>query len=192
MAALMQVQHRQLKEAVEASQSSLGVIESMAELLVTCLGNGGKVLSAGNGGSACDATHLAEELVGFYKAGNRPAFPAISLVSDATVVTCIANDVGYDRIFVRQIEALGRPGDLLIVFSTSGNSANLVTALEAARARQMKTIALLGKSGGKMRGMADLEWIVPSDQTARVQELHTWALHCLLEAVEHSFVEPRA
>jgi D-sedoheptulose 7-phosphate isomerase len=142
------------------------------------------VLTAGNGGSAADALHLSEELVGRYR-DNRRALPAIALVSDGTALTCIGNDFGFDQVFARQIEALGQPGDVLVLFTSSGNSANLIFALEAARKKGVKTVALLGRGGGKLKGLADAEWIVPSPSGARVQELHGWALHVILEVVEN-------
>ena len=147
------------------------------------LSSGGKLLTAGNGGSAADALHLAEELVGRFDK-ERPALAAISLCGDPTLLTCIGNDYGYERLFSRQVEGLGRPGDVLVVFSTSGNSPNLVAALQAAKARGLKTIAVLGKTGGAALGLADHELIVPSSTTARIQEVHTFILHCWLTMIE--------
>jgi D-sedoheptulose 7-phosphate isomerase len=147
------------------------------------LAAGGKILTASNGGSAADATHLAEELVGRYK-GNRRALASIALNSDATALTCIANDSPFDAIYSRQIEALGREGDVLVVFSTSGNSPNILNALGAARQRGMVTVAMLDKSGGKARGRADHEIVIASQDGARVQEAHTLILHLWLELIE--------
>ncbi len=148
---------------------------------------GGKLLTIGNGGSAADAMHLAEELVGRYK-NNRRAFPAIALVADGTTLTCIGNDFGFDHIFSRQVEALGQPGDALVIFSTSGNSQNLILALEQAQKQGLKTVAFLGKGGGKLKDRAEAQWIVSSTNGARVQELHTWALHVILEVVEKALL----
>lgn len=155
-------------------------------ILIQTLQAGGKVLTCGNGGSAADALHLAEELVGKFLKPRR-SLPAICLAADPTLLTCIANDFGFDHLFSRQIEGLGKTEDVLVVFSTSGNSTNIQGALEAARAKGMKSIALLGKDGGKVRGLATLEIIVPSNTTARIQEAHTLVLHMWLESVEKQF-----
>jgi D-sedoheptulose 7-phosphate isomerase len=153
------------------------------EAILTCLKNGGQLLTCGNGGSAADALHLAEELVGRYKVERRP-LPAICLNADVTALTCIANDYGYDRIFSRQIEAFGRPGDVLVAFSTSGNSANALAALACAEPMGLVTILLSGKDGGAAKGTCDHEIIVPSDTTARIQEIHTLILHQWLEQID--------
>lgn len=157
--------------------------EKMATAAVVALKAGGKILTCGNGGSAADALHLAEELVGRYNR-NRRSLPAVCLNADPTLLTCIANDFGYDEVFARQVEGLTEKRDLLVCFTTSGNSANILRALAAAKARKVKTVALLGKDGGKAKGQADLELIVASDDTARVQEAHTLLLHALLERIE--------
>jgi D-sedoheptulose 7-phosphate isomerase len=180
---VMQEQYRKLEETVDAVRSGVKVVAEMAELVVKVLRGGGKVLTAGNGGSAADALHMAEEFVGRY-AKDRVSLPAIALCADGTALTCIGNDYCFDVVFARQVEGLGCAGDVLVVFTTSGNSRNLVLALEAARRKGMKTLAFLGKDGGACRGKADLEWIVPSWNTARVQEMHTWALHGILECVD--------
>jgi D-sedoheptulose 7-phosphate isomerase len=151
--------------------------------LKAILGRGGKILTAGNGGSAADALHMAEELVGRYSK-ERPAMAALSLCADPTTLTCIANDYGYNRVFARQVEGLGRSGDALVVFTTSGNSPNLIEALNTARERDLITFALLGKDGGKAKGLAHHELIVPGEDTARIQEIHTLILHSWLETIE--------
>jgi D-sedoheptulose 7-phosphate isomerase len=160
------------------------VAEAGAEIQRAIRG-GNKVLTAGNGGSAADALHLAEEFVGRFEK-ERPSLPAVALCADPTLLTCIGNDYGFDRIFSRQVEGLGRPGDVLVVFSTSGKSPNLVTALRTARARGLRTIAVLGKDGGDARGLADHELIVPSKTTARIQEVHTFILHSWLAQLEET------
>ena len=158
-------------------------IRASGDAMTRALRAGGKILTAGNGGSAADAMHLAEELVGRYK-GNRRALASVALNSDATALTCIANDFSFDEIYSRQIEALGRKGDVLVVFSTSGNSPNILNALAAARKCGMVTVAMLGKSGGKAAGRADHEIIIASQDGARVQEAHTLILHLWLELIE--------
>jgi len=158
-------------------------VTAAAQLLLETLGQGGKVLTAGNGGSAADAMHMAEELTGRYR-GDRRSLPGIALTADGTLLTCIANDYGYDEVFARQIEGLGRPGDLLVLFSTSGKARNLSRALETAQTIGLRVLALLGRDGGPLAGQADVEVIVPAQQTERIQEVHQIILHLLLEAVE--------
>jgi D-sedoheptulose 7-phosphate isomerase len=179
---------RESAGVVEGLAKEAGAIEAMAGLLVATLRRGGSVLTAGNGGSAAEAMHMAEELSGRYRS-NRRALPGVALCSDGTALTCIANDFGYDSVFSRQVEALGRPGDMLVVFSTSGNSPCLVRAVESARRRKMRVAALLGRGGGALAGQADAELIVGSAATARIQEAHQVVLHLLLEAVEEAFGE---
>ena len=180
---IVQQQYTELVQAVAEAEAALAGIDRCAELIADALMAGKKILAAGNGGSAADALHLCEELVGRYKEDRR-AFPAISLTADGTSLTCIGNDFGFDRLFSRQVEALGTAGDVLVLFTTSGNSANLLLALQEARKRGLQVVALSGKGGGKLKGLADAEWIVPSSTGARVQELHGWALHVILEVVE--------
>lgn len=167
-------------------ESLLPDVAEACSSFVGTLKGGGKILACGNGGSASDAMHLVEELVGRYRS-NRRALPAIALVADPTVLTCIANDWSYEAVFSRQVEAHGRPGDLLICFSTSGNSPSIIRAIETARSAGVKTLALLGKDGGACRDIADQSIVVPHTNTARIQEIHTWFLHVLLEAVEEEF-----
>jgi D-sedoheptulose 7-phosphate isomerase len=168
---------------LEKSKEMIPAIAQGGEWLANTLKNGGKVLTCGNGGSATDAAHLAEELVGRFDR-NRRSLPAISLASDSALLTCIGNDYGFENLFSRQVEGLGKKGDLLVVFTTSGNSPNILRALEQARKLQIRSIALLGKDGGKAKGLADLDIIVPSSTTARIQEVHTFILHCWLSSVE--------
>jgi phosphoheptose isomerase len=163
-----------------------GLVDEVGQVIVQALLSGGKVLTCGNGGSATDASHMAEELVGRYK-GERRSLPAVSLAADPALITCIANDFGYDCIFSRQIEGLAQPGDVVISFSTSGNSPNTLNALKAARQIGLISVAVLGKRGGLMAGKADHEVIVPSNTTARIQEVHTLILHSWLELIEAGF-----
>jgi len=144
---------------------------------------GGKLLACGNGGSAAEAAHLTSELVGRFRE-DRPALPAICLSSESSALTAIPNDYGYEHLFVRQIEAYGKPGDLLVCFSTSGNSANLIAAAQAARQKQLTTLSLLGKSGGELKAISDIAVVVPCDETARIQEVHQLMVHALCEGIE--------
>ncbi len=168
-----------------------GRIDEMAQAVVSCFRNGGTIFTAGNGGSAAEAMHLAEECVGRFRS-SRPALPAIALVADPTALTCIGNDFGFDHVFSRPVEALGKPGDLLILFSTSGQARNLRLALDIARRREIKTLALLGRDGGPLRHAADLELIVNAHDTARIQEAHQVLVHLLLQAVEDVWSEAAA
>jgi D-sedoheptulose 7-phosphate isomerase len=180
-------------EAVDDLISVLGQFRAMLPEALACggmlaqaLARGNKILTCGNGGSAAQALHLAEELVGRYNR-DRDSLPAVCLSADATVLTCIGNDYGFEAIFSRQVAGLARPGDVLVLFSTSGNSNNLVGAVETAKNKGIASIAFLGKGGGKMRGLAQREIIVPGTATARVQEVHTLILHLLLERIDAQF-----
>ncbi len=174
--------------AVSALPAQMPVLLDAADLLVSTLRAGGKVLTAGNGGSAAEAMHMAEELSGRYK-HNRRSLPGLALTSDGTAMTCIGNDFGFDEVFARQVEGLGAPGDLLVLFSTSGKARNLSRALETARGKGMRVLALLGRDGGPMRGRADVEILAPGAATENIQEVHQVVLHLLLEAVERAFPE---
>jgi D-sedoheptulose 7-phosphate isomerase len=166
--------------------SLTGDIEAACEMIVTTLKNGNKVLLAGNGGSAADAQHIAAELSGrFVK--ERKALPGIALTTDTSAITSIANDYGYEYVFSRQLEALAQPGDLFIGISTSGNSEGILNALKSARKLNCKTLGLSGRNGGKMNGLCDLNIIVPSEVTARVQEMHILIAHILCKAVDNEF-----
>lgn len=156
--------------------------ERVTRLLADMYRRGGKLLLCGNGGSACDAAHAAEELTGRYRA-DRPPLGAIAC-TDAGHITCTANDYGFEEVFARWVRALGRPGDAIILLSTSGNSANVVRAADAAREIGVRTIALLGKGGGTLRERCDESWIVPGATADRIQELHMLVLHVLIEGVE--------
>ena len=157
-------------------------LDRLGEALLACWAGRGKVLTAGNGGSAADAIHLAEELVvRFAKA--RRGLAAVAL-TDAGNLTCAGNDLGWEQVFSRQVEALGNPGDVLVVFTTSGNSPNIARAVAAAKGQGMRTVAFLGKTGGVLKGQCDFEFHVPSHVTHRVQEAHLFLYHCLCEWVD--------
>lgn len=155
---------------------------AFTDLVAATLAAGGRVLTCGNGGSHCDALHFAEEWTGRYREA-RPPLGALAL-GEATHVTCVANDYGFDYVFSRQVEALGRPGDLLIGFSTSGWSRNIVLAMETARRKGLRTVALLGGDGGVLEDEADLAIVVPAGTSDRVQEMHLKIVHAVIEAVE--------
>ncbi|QEC74992.1 D-sedoheptulose 7-phosphate isomerase [Mucilaginibacter ginsenosidivorax] len=163
-----------------------GDIETACEMITTTVKNGNKVLFAGNGGSAADAQHLAAELTGrFVK--ERKALPGIALTVDTSAMTAIANDYHYDRVFARQVEAFAKPGDLFIGISTSGNSQGILNAFETAAQYGCKTLGLSGRDGGKMNGACDLNIVVPSNTTARIQEMHILIGHIMCQAVDNLF-----
>jgi phosphoheptose isomerase len=161
-------------------------IVAAAAAMVSALNGGGKLLVFGNGGSAADAQHVAAELVGRFQR-ERAALAAIALTTDTSVLTSVANDYAFDRVFARQIEALGKAGDAVLAISTSGGSANVVTALAAARRLGLRTIALTGRDGGEVGRAAEIHVNVPSASTARVQEVHRTLLHVMCELVEDAF-----
>jgi D-sedoheptulose 7-phosphate isomerase len=165
-----------------ASASRIGLIAGMA---VDCLRRGGKILFCGNGGSAADSQHLAAELVGRFKM-NRKGLPAIALTTDTSILLAVGNDFGFDEVFGKQVEALGTAGDLLIAFSTSGNSKNVVKAMERARAIGMHTVALVGEAVCDLDAVADLTLHVPSGDTARIQESHITVGHLICDLVERA------
>jgi D-sedoheptulose 7-phosphate isomerase len=168
--------------------ANIDAIQRAAVLLADAFKAGGKVISCGNGGSHCDAMHFAEELTGRYRE-NRPGYPAIA-ISDVSHLSCVSNDFGYDFVFSRYVEAVGREGDVLLGISTSGNSGNIIKAIEAARAKGMKVITLTGKDGGKMAGSADVEIRVPHFGYAdRIQEIHIKAIHILIQLIEKEMVK---
>jgi D-sedoheptulose 7-phosphate isomerase len=179
-----------LKNAVAAATETLQSLVDLdahlakaADLIEQCLRAGNKLLVCGNGGSASDAAHFATEfVVRFMK--NRPAYPAICLTGDGGLLTAAGNDFGFDEIFARQVAAFGLPGDVLICLTTSGKSRNVKRALEEAKARKLKTIAFLGRDGGSTIGLADVDLLVASDSTARIQEAHKLLLHVLCETIE--------
>ena len=158
-------------------------IAAIAERYETTLRGGGTLFFAGNGGSAADAQHVATEYVVRYQT-NRPAMRAVALTTDTSLLTACANDMGFDEVFARQVEALARPGDLLVLHSTSGQSPNVLRAAQAARARGVSVVAFLGHSGGELKDLADLALIIPSNDTARIQELHLAIEHVICDIVE--------
>ncbi len=159
-----------------------------AELMIAALRAGRKILLFGNGGSAADAQHIAAELVNRYRR-SRPALAAIALTTDTSVLTSIANDVAFEEVFSRQIEALGEPGDVAIAISTSGRSPNVVRAVETARRLGVRTIGLLGRDGGLVAPLVDVPLIVPIEETPRIQEVHIMLGHILCELIESAFSE---
>ena len=176
-------------QALQESRRRLrGPIAEAADVLAGCFAADGKVLVCGNGGSAAQAQHLVGELVGRFRLARRRALPAVALTADSAVVTAWANDAGYDDVFARQVEALGRRGDVLIVLSTSGRSPNVVRALEAARRGGLRTVGLLGRDGGPAQALVDVAIIVPSPDTQRIQEMHLVAVHLLCELIESGVV----
>ncbi|MBL4830187.1 MAG: D-sedoheptulose 7-phosphate isomerase [Aliivibrio sp.] len=179
----------ELTEAAEvlnaflADDANLENIQSAAKMIADSFKQEGKVLSCGNGGSHCDAMHFAEELTGRYRE-NRPGYPGIA-ISDPSHLSCVSNDFGYDHVFSRYTQAVGSKGDVLFCLSTSGNSANIIKAIEAAKDKGMKTIALTGKGGGKMAGLADIEIRVPHFGYAdRIQEIHIKIIHIIIQLIE--------
>lgn len=167
-------------------ENQLDTLDGLAALVVKTLKAGNKILTAGNGGSAAEAMHLAEELTGKYSKP-RQALPAICLNADPTALTCIANDWSFDHVFARQVEAFARKNDLLVLFTTSGNSANCIAAAKAMKKAGGKTIGLLGKNGGKIKKLCDLPLVIDSQKTSHIQETHQVVLHLLLEAVDANF-----
>lgn len=169
---------RNFIEQEEKEETTEKVAKDLAEVFT----NGNKVLICGNGGSNCDALHFAEEFTGRFRKERR-ALPAIA-ISDSSHITCVGNDYGFDCIFSKGVEAYGKEGDMFIGISTSGNSGNVIKAVEKAKELGMKTVALLGKDGGKLKGMCDYEFIIPGETSDRIQEIHMMILHIIIEGVE--------
>lgn len=175
-----------IQTKITAQDSLVDVIAEAAELMVQCLLAGNKFLSCGNGGSACDALHFSGEMLNRFEA-ERPSLPAIALSADISTITAIGNDYSYNDIFAKQIKALGNAGDILLAITTSGNSKNILSAVEAAHNRDVHVIALTGKDGGELAnhlGPNDIEIRVPSDSTARIQETHILTIHCLCDIID--------
>lgn len=173
-----------------ASESLAEPITRAAESMTKCILGGNKVLSCGNGGSAGDAQHFSSEMLNRFEM-ERPGLPAMALTTDTSTLTSIANDYSYEYIFSKQVTALGAEGDILLAISTSGNSGNVCQAIEAAHDRGMRIVALTGKNGGRMAhllGLDDVEIRVPSDSTARTQEVHLLVIHCLCDLIDHQLL----
>lgn len=171
------------KKKILENSALIDIIEDVATRCVDVYKKGHKTILAGNGGSAADAQHIAAELVGRY-GFDRPSLPSLALTTDTSNLTAIGNDYGYDKVFSRQLEGMGQEGDLFIGISTSGNSANIITAFESAKAKGITTVALTGRDGGKMAQMADVAIIIPSNDTPRIQESHILIGHILCDIIE--------
>lgn len=175
-------QAARLAAAFASDSKAVSATETIAARLAGAFKDGKKVLVCGNGGSLADAVHFAEELTGRFRADRR-ALPAIA-IAEPGHLTCTANDYGFEQVFARGVEAFGQAGDVLVALSTSGNSANVIRAVEAAKVRKVVTVALLGKTGGKLKGACDHEIIAPGETADRIQEIHMLVLHTLVELVE--------
>ncbi|XOV80666.1 MAG: phosphoheptose isomerase [Aestuariibacter sp.] len=177
-----------IQTKITASEVLPDIIFHAGQLMVNALMSGNKILTCGNGGSAGDAQHFSSELLNRYER-DRPSLPAMALTTDTSTLTSIANDYSYDEIFSKQVRALGQAGDILLAISTSGNSRNVIKAMEAAVSRDMTIVALTGKDGGEMAGLLsgnDVEIRVPSSRTARIQEVHLLVIHNLCEVIDDS------
>ncbi len=169
--------------ALELLREREAEYDAAVAMMVACLRDGGKILACGNGGSAADAAHFMTELLCRF-CDDRPSLAGVALTNDGSFLTATANDYGFDQVFARQVEGLGRPGDVLVGISTSGNSANVLAAIRVAKERGLKTLALLGRDGGGTRGIADLDLIVPHPSTARIQEAQKVLIHAFCGAIE--------
>lgn len=168
------------------SEENLKKLDLISKLILNCLKKGGKILICGNGGSASDSQHFAAELVGRFKK-ERKAIAALALTTDTSIITSISNDYSFKHIFSRQVEALGKKGDTLIAISTSGNSENILEALKTAKKLKIKTVGFLGKDGGEAKKLADIYFVVGSNDTARIQEVHITAIHAVSEIIEDNY-----
>jgi D-sedoheptulose 7-phosphate isomerase len=181
---------QQFLDSTETKQQATAVmaipIEQAIRLMTACLASGGKIMACGNGGSAADSQHFAAELLNRFEK-ERPPLAAIALTTDTSTLTSIANDYRYEDVFSKQVQALGKPGDVLLAISTSGNSPNVIEAIHAAHARGIRVVALTGKNGGKMNSLLtpdDIHLCVPAERTARIQEVHLLAIHCLCDGID--------
>jgi D-sedoheptulose 7-phosphate isomerase len=189
----MSIEHRirdQFAESIQTKQAAVDAmtvpIAAAARAMADCLKSGGKIMACGNGGSAADSQHFAAELLNRFEKERAP-LAAIALTTDTSTLTSIGNDYRFEDVFAKQVTALGRPGDMLLAISTSGNSPNVMTAIAAAHARGVRVVALTGKGGGKMAGVlaaADIHLCVPASRTARIQEVHLLTLHCLCDGID--------
>jgi D-sedoheptulose 7-phosphate isomerase len=178
-------------DVVRRLEDQLPLLEGVARAMTAALNSGGKILWCGNGGSAADAQHFAAEIVGRFRRERR-GLPSIALTTDTSILTSLANDYGFETVFARQVEALGAPGDVLVGISTSGNSRNVIAALEIARALGLVTVAFTGEGGGKLTPLADHLFAVASRETARIQEAHALAGHMLCDWIELDWVDTHA
>ena len=179
-------QWREAQHTLAGIESLLPNLQTVCTQTLAALKNGNTLYSCGNGGSAAEALHLAEEFTGRYRKDRTP-LPAHCLAADPTAISCIANDYGFDHVFSRPLEAFAKKGDILFVFSTSGNSPNILKALETAKKKGVKSILFSGQSGGKAKALSDFQLLVHSSNTARIQEIHQFFIHTILEAVEEAF-----
>jgi D-sedoheptulose 7-phosphate isomerase len=185
----------------DSAQLKLNAVDALtpllaraADVLATCLLSDGKILACGNGGSAADAQHFASEMIGRFER-ERPELPAISLVTDTSILSAVANDYSFEQVFAKQVRGLGAKGDALIALSTSGDSANVVAAVAAAHEREMSVVAFTGKGGGRIGGMlgpGDVHLCVPHERTARIQEVHLLMIHCLCDAIDATLLGDEA
>jgi len=178
--------HESIAELTQTLQRLAAMEDAVTragDLILNCLREGGKLLICGNGGSAAEAQHFATELVGRFK-GNRASLPATALSADGSLLSCIANDYGWDAVFSRQLQGLARPNDVLVALTTSGNSSNVLAALDEANTLGLSSLALLGRGGGKAIGRATVDIVVPSEVTAAVQEVHLMLIHHFCERIE--------
>ena len=186
IARISQQFHDSAQTKLDAMELLAAPISDAVHTMVACLINDGKILACGNGGSAADAQHFAAELVGRFEA-ERQELAAIALTTDSSILTAIANDYSFNVIYAKQVRALGRPGDVLLAISTSGNSANIIEAIQAAHDNDLSVVALTGKGGGKISQMlreGDIHICVPADRTARIQETHLLAIQCLCDGID--------
>ncbi|MFC2737207.1 MAG: D-sedoheptulose 7-phosphate isomerase [Leptotrichia wadei] len=171
-------------KAFVENEENIEKTEKISQELALAYKNGKKSLIAGNGGSNCDAMHFAEEFTGRFRKDRR-ALPSIS-ISDSSHITCVGNDFGFDFVFAKGVEAFGQEGDFFFGISTSGNSKNIIEAVKMAKEKKLKTVALLGKDGGKLKGVCDYEFIIPGETSDRIQEVHMMILHIIIEGVERT------
>ncbi|MEC9375861.1 MAG: phosphoheptose isomerase [Pseudomonadota bacterium] len=178
------------KESIEVKEAAISLLSPLVEqgalTMIKALNNGGKILSCGNGGSAADAQHFSSELINRFEI-DRPSLPSLALTTDSSIITSIANDFSFEEVFSKQIYALGQPGDILLAISTSGNSNNVIRAVTTAQEKEMPVIALTGSDGGKIAQLLrenDKEIRVPSERTARIQEVHLLIIHCLCDLID--------
>jgi D-sedoheptulose 7-phosphate isomerase len=180
-----------LAESTRTLQALVSIrreIDEAGRLIIATLKGGGKLLACGNGGSAAEAAHFTTELTGRYARNRRP-LPAIALSADGSLLTCVGNDFGFDQVFSRQVAAFARPGDLVVGLTSSGNSANIIAALREAKSRGVSSIAFLGRGGGKARGLATVDLVIPGQSGAAAQEAHLFLIHHFCELIDEAFPE---